>query len=90
MSEDKQRSNHTTAWVVTLIALPVLYVLSWGPMMGLGYNRTIPKTADTWLEKFYQPVWWLYYNTPLKKPLDAYVCWWINVLWKPVSPAVPK
>ncbi len=83
MSEDKQRSNHTTAWIVTLIALPVLYVLSWGPVLGLNYNDRIPDAAWPWLVKFYQPVIWLNHNGPLQKPLEAYNRWWMKVLSKP-------
>ncbi len=83
MSEDKKPNNHATAWIVTLIALPVLYVLSWGPVMSLCGNGTIPYTALPWVGQFYLPVWWLYHNTPLKKPLDAYGDWWDKVLRQP-------
>ncbi len=88
MSEDKQRSNHATVWIVTLIALPVFYVLSWAPVLGLYYNGTIPEPAWPWVKKFYQPVDWLWGNTPLQKPLNAYYFWWDKVLKKPRNPVV--
>ncbi len=83
MSEDKKPNNHATAWIVTLIALPVFYVLSWGPVMGLFHNGTIPLDAEPWLVKIYQPVFWLRADTPLWEPLSAYENWWDKVLMKP-------
>ncbi len=90
MSEDKQPSNHTTAWIVTLIALPVLYVLSWGPVLGMWNNGTIPQATFLWVYKFYKPVIWLYDKSPRWMSLDAYGDWWIDVLHKPIIPAVPE
>jgi hypothetical protein len=61
------------ALVVVVLILPVLYVLSIGPVvavlekMGAGHEMA---------EVFYAPVIWLHDHTLLKEPLEAYAQMW--------------
>ena len=83
MSLEPNRKSHATAWIVTILAVLLLYVLSYGPLLVLMHNGTIPPAAHKWLDGFYSPVRWLYVYTPLGEPLRAYTIWWGKVLAKP-------
>ena len=83
MDEESSHQSHVLRWTLGVLAALLLYVLSWGPFLGLMYRGTIPDPLATWLINFYQPVFWLVNNTPLEKPLEAYCKWWIANLAKP-------
>ena len=70
-------------WILCAIALPVLYVLSAGPVVGMLTNDTIPKAQQEWVQKVYQPVTWLSHSLKLDGPFEAYLLWWAKVLDKP-------
>lgn len=66
--------SHVTTWVVgLLILLPVLYVLSIGPVAALSTRTGLNPDS---LRNFYGPVIWLHDNTPLKVPLEKWVELW--------------
>lgn len=61
-----------------VLSLPLLYVLSIGPVALLmektnGMHGLIPNTA---LLKFYWPVVWLHNHTFLRHPLELYLQLW--------------
>ena len=56
-----------------LAALPLLYVLSIGPV-GLAAERIGTDPIVIW--RFYAPIVWLHGNTFLRKPLEAYLGLW--------------
>ena len=56
-----------------LILLPILYVLSIGPVVALVEKTGAGHKA---VEVFYTPVIWLHDNTPLKEPLEKYAELW--------------
>ena len=55
--------------MVIAVLLPVLYVLSIGPVVALVEATGVGREAS---KVFYAPVIWLHHNTPLKEPLEAY------------------
>lgn len=63
-----------------LIALPILYILSIGPvylsvwMAGSG----LPPQVYTVIEILYQPLLLLHEHTALRGPLEAYLNWWFE------------
>jgi len=67
---DDDASDHGSAWLAWLVAMPIVYVLSIGPV-GLIAKNHPGETAI--LRKVYAPVIWLHENTPLRKPLEMYV-----------------
>jgi hypothetical protein len=87
MSGEPNHKSHAVAWTLSVAAVPVLYLLSIGPVVGLAENDTIPNDPPPeWLTAFYMPYEWLYWNTPLQAPLEAYKNWWIEALAKRPTP----
>ena len=65
---------------VAAVVLPLLYVLSIGPV-ALALNKTHAfggLISEKPLETFYAPVVWLATNTPLERPMDAYMQFWVG------------
>jgi hypothetical protein len=74
MSSERARTSHATAWLLAVVAVPVLYVLTL-PVIAVIYARMYPKTAPPeWLLIYSVPFDWLT-NTPMRQPLKAYVDW---------------
>lgn len=75
MSEEtSSESSNTFVYVgITLVLLPILYVLSIGPVVFILLKM---KTTMGPLEIFYAPVIWLHDHTFLTEPLENYVRWW--------------
>ncbi len=66
-----------------ILMLPFLYVASVPPMLALvNYQSEASKVI---VEKYSAGYFWLYENTPLRKPLQAYYNW----CWLKLAPA-PK
>ncbi|OAI58052.1 hypothetical protein AYO49_05950 [Verrucomicrobiaceae bacterium SCGC AG-212-N21] len=74
------------ACLLTILALPVLYVLSVPPIGSAivwHYFRVEQRTGvrisdPEWLFDYSYPYAWLVMNTSLKEPLNAYSDWWIE------------
>ena len=62
-------------FVIFVVVIPLLYVLSIGPVAAL-VSRTNTGRGASVLTKVYAPVIWLHEHTILKKPLEAYVELW--------------
>lgn len=62
-----------------LLALPLAYVLSIGPVLYFMTKFHAPMTANHYAAAFYQPLIWMRENTSFKQPLDAYVGWWLEM-----------
>ena len=71
--ESKRTGSGAAVALLIAILLPILYVLSIGPVVAL-----VEKTGvgDEAARVFYAPVIWLHDNTPLEKPLEAYAELW--------------
>ena len=83
MDEEASHKSYAMRWTLGVLTALLLYVLSWGPFLGLMHRGTIPDPPPKWVEDFYEPVFWLARNTPLQEPLDLYCRWWIRILPKP-------
>lgn len=71
--EPESKSDHRAA--IALVAmLPLLYVLSIGPVFALDRRGVIP--ASSFLEKFYYPIDWLYRHETFRGPIDQYLKLW--------------
>lgn len=70
--DEEEKPNHA-GWVAAVFVAVLLYVLSVGPAVLLSI-----KTGDGGrsIRIFYAPVIWLHENTPLKKPIEAYLFLW--------------
>jgi hypothetical protein len=75
---DEPQKTRRALWpiVCALIALPLLYVFSVGPV---SYFAARSGGTASWLDAaktVYAPLIWLHDNTPLKKPLEWYTQKW--------------
>jgi hypothetical protein len=78
MAETRQATEAKTSsgWLITfLVSLPLLYVLSIGPVAAVVSRTQNSQSLDV-LRNIYAPVIWLHEHTILKKPLEAYVELW--------------
>ena len=82
MSTEEKGKSHATTWIITLVAVLVVYVGSYGAVQALYGLRRLPQPAPEWLKVTFAPLTWLHRNSPLKKPFDAYIWWWAKVLDK--------
>lgn len=77
--ERSSRSHsHLTTWMISLLAVPVLYVLTFPPLV-----MSVMKPHSTpprWLVVYGGPIQWMHGNMPIQKPLNAYAKWWADVL----------
>jgi hypothetical protein len=78
--EERHRKSRFGVWVFVILTVPVLYLLSVPPVILLTQRATPPTHNNglppPWLEAYSFPHNWLYLNTPLKTPMDAYANWW--------------
>jgi hypothetical protein len=73
---DETDSKAGNGWVIfTLSILPLIYLLSFGPVMGLAQKHRF-HAMENFGRRFYAPVVWLYRNTPLKGTIEAYARFW--------------
>jgi hypothetical protein len=80
MSTDRSGRSHALAWIVTvLVAVPVLYVLTFPVVMWYAYWKD--HTGDhsprepRWLLTYSVPYVYLARETPLSHPLVSYYDW---------------
>lgn len=70
--QDSKRSS--SALLIWLVAVPLLYVLSIGPVGTIAVESHL--ISLNLVQTFYAPVIWLRNNTPMRGPLD-----WYGHLW---------
>jgi hypothetical protein len=78
MADENDKSNFSRVWAMialSVVALPLLYVLSVGPA-GIVTHK-FPQLGPP-ATVFYQPLIWLHDHTFLKGPLEAYVNFWVT------------
>jgi hypothetical protein len=78
-NQESSARNRAPAFVAALvIGLPLLYLLSTGPVLFVMTKTSLLGSWVSWelVAKFYWPVEWLYKNTFMKEPLDLYLQLW--------------
>ncbi len=80
MNESDSSKSGAGKGVIIVVAALLLYVGSYGPAWGLVYHARISASAQGFCSKFYAPLLWVRMNTPLARPLNAYVDWWVLAL----------
>lgn len=69
---------HASAWALSIMAVPLLYLLGAPPLFN-GISAWCARTgrpAPSWHLDVITPYCWLCLQTPLEKPLEAYFVWW--------------
>ena len=79
MSTESSRQPDTKTWCASVIVVFLLYVGSFGPILAFFDAHRHGHPFPPMIETLYTPVMWLERNTVLKKPLDAYWGWWLDV-----------
>lgn len=74
MSDEADKTDRASLWpwLVAVCLAPVLYLLSFGPVIHFG-EKVIGQDV---LRAAYAPVVWLHANTPLKGPIEWYAALW--------------
>jgi hypothetical protein len=71
---DEKKSRGLGSYVLWAFVAVMVYVLSSGPVYMPVYTS---HSASTWrADKFYRPVSWAYFHTPLHKPIGLYWHFW--------------
>lgn len=65
-----------------LLAAPVIYVLSSGPVLALSEKHWLPEFTGDWISTLYAPLGLLAEHPALEKPLVGYWRWWTG----PIQP----
>ena len=73
MNKDSEQNSGHSVFVWVFIAVPLLYVLSVGPVAKM---VTINGSSGETVRLIYAPVIWLHDHTLLEKPLESYVAFW--------------
>lgn len=73
MSDERQKPSWIFWATVTLSGVPVLYVLSLGPLAGM--SKFLPQWMNNTLSVIYWPLRWVYENgpSPIHRALDWYI-----------------
>jgi hypothetical protein len=86
MSSERSRKSDATTWTLSILAVPVIYLLStpaitfavvqpvWNENDGAWRYRPGHGYPD-WLKTYVGPFDWLRFNTPLGPPLQSYRDW---------------
>ncbi|QIF02091.1 hypothetical protein [Roseimicrobium sp. ORNL1] len=73
-------SSAWMAWMLALLAVPLLYLLTLPPIFFLAMPRKlsygVPQRPPTWLMIYTKPYLWVAEETPLGYPLNKYGAWW--------------
>ncbi len=82
MSDDApEKSGKTWLYVVgILVSLPLLYVLSTGPMVVLVARKVVPEPV---LETFYAPLGWVAEHTGSDDLIEGYIGAWLKLTGTP-------
>jgi len=70
----------TTSTATILIALPILYALSVGPVVAFLEHGRLSPNHEEFLTMLYTPLGWVVETTGMEPYADVYVNWWIKAL----------
>lgn len=88
MSAEREGKSHASTWTLAVLVVPLLYLLSAPPIVGYFCTESsgtlqlggrpalfVAVSKPRWVRLYYAPYAWLQANTPLHRPLDAYMQW---------------
>jgi hypothetical protein len=80
MRSSSSRQTRPLGCLFLLLKLLAVYVLSYGPVQAMYSSQRLQGPAPSGLMTFYQPLNWMYDNTPLGRPMHVYDGWWKRML----------
>ncbi|MBN8419383.1 MAG: hypothetical protein J0L73_10740 [Verrucomicrobia bacterium] len=75
-TDNSRQTSNSSAITVVVLALPLLYALSMGPVAFVFGRYHSLKSMEKAAQAFYAPMFWLHAHTFLKEPLEYYLGWW--------------
>jgi hypothetical protein len=80
---DEKKSRGLGSYVLWAFVAVMVYVLSIGPVVYLGWKGKLNNTPgmNRLLGHFYGPLFYAYDHTPLHKPLGLYLHLWVPRQW---------
>ena len=82
MSAKSSSRSHALAWLLAIVAVPVLYVLSVGPICAIDAHGKLPAWASEGVDAYHRPYLWLAQRLHLQSEFDRYLGWWHRKLDK--------
>jgi hypothetical protein len=87
MSSPYHRKSHAVAWVLSILAAFVVYLLSVSPIY-YSFQTARPSgpapvwfdTCDRWIDAYSEPHGWMIQHTFLGRPLHAYDEWVLSII----------
>lgn len=82
--QKRSRGKRFQRWLMGIVGIPLLYVLSSGPVLGLAFRL---REATGW-DGFYAAMF-LYYPVlvfGLNNPIGKYIEWWVVSVFRTVGP----
>ena len=79
MSREHSGNSHALAWALSILAVPVLYVLTAPPIVFFSalYFRD-SQMVGNFMFSYEKPYSWLMDRRPIGQPLEAYADWWAS------------
>jgi hypothetical protein len=79
MTRQQASPSHSLIGIAVILAVPVLYVLSIGPVSYLEATKAYTISQGSRLDRFYGPLGTAMQRTPLDEVLLSYVAWWTEL-----------
>jgi hypothetical protein len=80
----KQRERWAKRTLAAVVCLPVLYVLSIGPVAWLNTRHRMPKSVSRAIKHVHDPIDWLMAHAP--RPVDHAIRWYAQLWYASASP----
>jgi hypothetical protein len=79
MTRSQTSTSHSLIWIAVILAVPVLYILSIGPVSYLQATKSYTISPGSRLDHFYGPLGTAIQRAPLNEALLSYVGWWTRM-----------
>jgi hypothetical protein len=85
MSERGSDKSHAMTWALSILTVPVLYLLTLPPVILLTLKLSPHPTSPSWLDVYCKPSNLICKSVPpLQRPMSAYYKWWARVMGYPI------
>jgi hypothetical protein len=78
MDNRSQHQSSGALWTLWILSVPLVYVLSVGPVVRLTMDNSHARGVPEWVDALYRPLGWIHEHTPLEKPLEWYMELWLK------------
>jgi hypothetical protein len=88
MNKTPTLGSRATALSLSILAVPVLYLLSVPPVCELSVKHAVKHSVNmpAWVQTYMGPWHWVRDNTPLKPAMMGYARWWKRMIHGDIDP----